>query len=385
LRWQPDVFAAWTRLDAPRTSVLGWAHQARSGRSMAAPWHRHGPHEGGATKRHALGAARQALSGCQPCFGALRRVAERVCFQSLRDFCARPQHSSPPSISRDPRPPTNNNCHAPRRPSTHPPTHPPTTSPPTPPRQPTSFHHPFPPPRPHSFTATTAATAATTTTATLYPPTPSLIHSPHRHANRTRHCRRAHTRARPPLPHARRARGLPLGRGGLEPLRGPPSARAAAARPPHRRDRWHGRDTRDASGGPAPRLLSRPTARLEPTLMRPPGMPALMPPPQHGPPRRGQPSRPHIDVRPPLMQAPSGPPPDGGAGVPIWCQRPPQPPPPPPTPPPPAGPPPPLAPHAGRPSGVWRSRRIAATEQAVALCHHQHHRQHRHRRTLGHH
>ena len=136
-------------------------------------------------------------------------------------------------------------------------THPPTTRPPL--RHPHHLaRHPFPPPRPHSFTTTTAATAATTTTAALYSPTPSLIHSLRRHTNRTRHCRRAHTRARPPLPHARRARGLPLGRCGLVPLRGPPSARAAAARPPHRRDRWHVRDTRGASGDAR-------TARAEPS------------------------------------------------------------------------------------------------------------------------
>ena len=55
---------------------------------MAAAKHRHEPDDGAATEHHPLDAARQARSGCQPGFGALSRVAERVCVQS-------PYHFSP--------------------------------------------------------------------------------------------------------------------------------------------------------------------------------------------------------------------------------------------------------------------------------------------------
>jgi hypothetical protein len=307
------------------------------------PWHRHGLHDGGATRRHALDAARQARNGCQPCVGALRRAAERVCFESLRAVCARPQHSSPPSISPESRTPTSKYHHAPS-PPIYTPAHPPahhfathTTSPATHSHrlahtasQPPLPPPPQPPPPPFTHRRPRSSTLSAAT-----PTAPATAAAP--------------TRARARRSLTRGARGAYRWAdavwGRFEALR------ARAPRPPARHTAaTDGMCATPAAplGTPAPRALSRPTARLEPTLTRHPGVPALMPPPQHGPPRRGQPSRPHADVRPPLMQAPSGPPPDGGAGVPVWCQRPPQPPLPPSPPPPPAGPPPPLAPPAGR-------------------------------------
>jgi hypothetical protein len=190
------------------------------------PWHRHGLHDGGATRRHALDAARQARNGCQPCVGALRRAAERVCFESLRAVCARPQHSSPPSISPESRAPTSKYHHAPFAAHLHPPTHPPTTSPPTPPR---------PPPIPTA--------------------SPTQLHNHHRCHRRHNHHRRplladslAHPLSPPPhqphpplppRPHAR-APAAPSRAARAGPTAGPmrsgaasrPSERARRGRPP---------------------------------------------------------------------------------------------------------------------------------------------------------
>jgi hypothetical protein len=96
---------------------------------VAVAKHRHEPDDGAATEHHPLDAARQACSGCQPGFGALSRVAERVCVQS-------PHHSSPSfpifiaeHVSRPVAPPL---YLLPRLAQhTHPPTHPPAHPPPT--------------------------------------------------------------------------------------------------------------------------------------------------------------------------------------------------------------------------------------------------------------
>ena len=131
---------------------------------MAVAKHRHEPDDGAATEHHPLGAARQACSGCQPGFGALSRVAERVCVQSPQSFLSVLPHIHCRACLQTRRPSlvfiaTPRAAHPP----THPPTHPLTRRPPFLPltalRPPTSSHRPLAP-LAAATTATPTATAA---------------------------------------------------------------------------------------------------------------------------------------------------------------------------------------------------------------------------------